>query len=77
MAKFKAIEITEANKLMLCDQFGMDEDYLDDSVGMSIVSGFGDESLYYGVIDRERLESDYEKTGKLLRNDWYEVSSDD
>lgn len=69
----KAIVVTDANKAKLVEQYKLDEDYLDDAIGLWLIVGFGEETLYQGLLTKTGFEKIYEKTGVTLNNGYIEV----
>ena len=68
----KAIQITETTKNALVRQFNMEDDELDDSLGMYLITSFGAETVWEGIVSRDILTETFRKVGNL-KGEWIEV----
>lgn len=69
----KAIKVNNDNKGPLSAQYNLEEEYLDTAVGLWLIAGFGEESLYRGLLTTKGFEATYDKTGVTLQNGYIEV----
>lgn len=69
----KAIRVDKDNKARLENQFQLDENFLEFSSGLFLVSGFGENAMYEGLFTKVGYTSRFEETGKQLNNGFVEV----
>ena len=69
----KAVLITLANMKSLEQDYQMEEGDLEGTEGFYLTSDFGAEANTYGVLDEETLNKNFNKTGKVLYNGYFEV----
>lgn len=69
----KAIVVTKDNKEQLTMQYNLDDGYLDDAAGLTLVAGFAEEAVYHGLFTKTALHASFTVTGKELNNGYFEV----
>lgn len=68
----KAIKVTKDNKNRLVTQYNLDEDYLDDMLGMWLVADFGESEAIHGLLMDKGLNELFTTEAKL-DNDYIEI----
>lgn len=68
----KAIKVTKENKEQLTSQFNLEEDEIDEYIGLYMVVGFGDHMIE-GYLTKDELTVEYVETGDKLENGFFEV----
>jgi len=69
----KAVKVTKENKNHLVDQYNLDEDYLDDMIGMWLVADFGESEAIHGLLMDKGLNELFDITDAKLDNGYVEV----
>jgi hypothetical protein len=69
----KAIKLTKGNTSQLLSQFeNLDEDFLKDSNGYWLLSEFGEDAVFQGVVSDTTFKNGYAILG-TLKHGWVEV----
>jgi hypothetical protein len=69
----KAVKVTKENKNHLVDQYNLDEDYLDDMLGMWLVADFGESEAIHGLLLDKGFNELFEVTDAKLANGYVEI----